>query len=505
MQEDSLKKRYSFKLFASIISGIIGAILIAIVPNALGPVAYGQFVYLQDFFMKIIGFLDMGSSIAFFTKLSARHTRKELITFYFLYSLLVLFVVSIFILTVKSFGYTDALLPNIPNEYIFMGLFFGFFTWFTQLFIKISDAYALTVSVELIKMGHKIASLLLLMYFVYFTAFDLNSYFYFHYIALFSFFIVLSWLFIKKDIFTKKLLSLNFDFKNISKEFIEYCHPLLVYSIIGLIVGVFDIWLLQKMSGSVQMGYYGLAYSLAAMCFIFTSAMIPIITREFAKSYEKKDIENMRKLFFRYIPMLYSLAAYFGVFIAIQSETVLAIFTDEKFQDAYLVLMIMAFYPIHQTYGQLSASIFYATGQTKLIRNMALFIMPLGMLLSFVFIYLFEYEAVGLAIKMIIGQAIGVNIQLYFNSKLLNFKMKSFLFHQLYAILFFVVLAYISSNIFNFESNIISFLISGVIYTIFVIISTYIFPQIFSTTRGEIKNISSKVFNKLKVNNVTKN
>ena len=65
MQEDSLKKRYSIKLFANIISGVIGAILVAIVPKALGPVAYGQFTYLQDFFMKVIGFLDMGSSIAF--------------------------------------------------------------------------------------------------------------------------------------------------------------------------------------------------------------------------------------------------------------------------------------------------------------------------------------------------------------------------------------------------------------------------------------------------------
>ena len=57
--EDSLKKRYSFKLMASIIGGIVGAILIAIVPKALGPISYGQFVYIQEFFMKTICFLDM--------------------------------------------------------------------------------------------------------------------------------------------------------------------------------------------------------------------------------------------------------------------------------------------------------------------------------------------------------------------------------------------------------------------------------------------------------------
>ena len=492
MQEHSLKKRYAIKLFANIISGVIGAILVAIVPKALGPIAYGQFVYLQDFFMKAIGFLDMGSSIAFFTKLSARHERKELISFYFLYSLLLLIILSVFIYSVKSFGYTDTLLPNIPNEYIFMGLTFGFFTWFTQIFIKISDAYALTVSVELIKIGHKVVSLLLLLYFVYFTVFDLHKYFYFHYIALLSFLVIISWLFIKKGIF-QNIFNAQFSIKRLSKEFIEYCHPLLAYSIVGLVAGFFDIWLLQKIAGSEQTGFYGLAYSLAAMCFLFTSAMTPIITREFAKSYEQKDLVNMKKLFYRYIPMLYSIAAYFAIFISIQSENVLAIFTGEKFQDAYLVLIIMALYPIHQTYGQLSGSIFYATGQTKLMRNISFFTMPLGMIISFSTIYLLDLGAVGLAYKMIIGQLIGTNIQLYFNSKFLDFDMKYFILHQIYSILFFVLLAYMPTIFIHLELPLYEFLVSGVFYTLLVIIWTYIFPQIFSLTRDEMKSIIKKV------------
>ena len=91
MQESTLKKRYVFKLFANIIGAIIGAIMIAMVPKALGSVAYGQFTYLQDFFTKVIGFMDMGSSTAFFTKLSAKQGRKELISFYFIYLCWLLF------------------------------------------------------------------------------------------------------------------------------------------------------------------------------------------------------------------------------------------------------------------------------------------------------------------------------------------------------------------------------------------------------------------------------
>jgi len=490
--EHSLKKRYSIKLFANIISGLIGAILIAIVPKALGPIAYGQFVYLQDFFMKAIGFLDMGSSIAFFTKLSARNDRKELIAFYFLYSLVVFGLIVIFLLIVDKVGYTDTMLPDIPNQYIFLGLFFGFFTWFTQIFIKISDAYALTVSVELIKIAYKIGSLFLLLFFINFTEFNLFKYFTFQYIALISFLVILTWLFIKKDIF-KNILNSQFSILNLSKEFIEYCHPLLIYSIIGLLAGMFDIWLLQKTAGSEQTGFYGLAYSLAAMCFIFTSAMTPIITREFSKSYEQKDLENMRKLFYRYIPMLYSIAAYFAVFVSVQSENVLAIFTDEKFQSAYPVLMIMALYPMHQTYGQLSGSVFYAIGQTKLMRNISLFTQPFGMLISFLLIYAFDLGAIGLALKMIIGQAIGVITQLYFNTKFLNLNMKFFVWHQIYSVLLFFILAFLSKQLFVFDSSIYSFLVSGFFYTAFVIIVTYIVPQVFAISRDEIRGVFDEI------------
>lgn len=498
MKESSLKKRYAIKLISNIIAGIIGAIIVAIVPKALGPVAYGQFVYLKEFFVKFIGFLDMGSSIAFFTKLSAQHTRKELITFYFMYSFFVLLFLLVFIYIIDQLDYLFILLPNIPLEYVYLGLLFGFFTWFTQIFIKISDAYALTVSVELLKIGHKVLSLVMIFFFIYFLSFDLELFYFYHYIALGSFLLLIFYLFIKKEIFTQLVKFKNLEFKKLSSEFIEYCHPLVVYNVIGLSAGLFDIWLLQKVAGSEQMGFYGLAYSLAAMCFLFTSAMTPIITREFSKSYEQKDLENMRKIFYRYIPMLYSVAAYFAVFISVQSENVLMIFTDEKFKDAFLVVVIMSFYPIHQTYGQLSGSIFYATGQTRLMRNISLVTQPLGMLVSFIFVYLFNLEAVGLAYKMILLQFIGVNIQLYFNAKLLNLNMKYFILHQIYSILFFIILAFLSSLFFSMESSLAEFLISGLLYSILVTIFAYIFPQVFAINRDEIKSNISRILKRFK-------
>ncbi|MHB8099933.1 MAG: lipopolysaccharide biosynthesis protein [Sulfuricurvum sp.] len=488
--EDSLKKRYMVKLFANIVNGLINIILVAIVPKALGSVAFGQFSYLQQFFSQIIGFFDAGSSMAFFTKLSANHRRNELITFYFIYSFVILVFMTLFVYGVKSVGYAHTMFPNIPDQYLYLGMGLGFLTWLTQIYIKISDAYALTISVELLKITHKIFTVLLLLYFINYLTFDLSSYFHFNYIAAISFILIISLFFIKKEIFTKRLLTLHLEFYSLIKEFTLYSYPIFLFSIVGIGIGLFDIWLLQKMSGSTETGFYNLAYSIAAMCFLFTSAMTPIITREFSKSYANGDIKHIIRLFHRYIPMLYSIAAFFAIFIAFESKNLIYIFTDEKFKDAAFVLVVMAFYPIHQTYGQLTGSLFFATGQTNSYKNIGLFSSLLGLPLTFLFLYILNLGAIGLAWKMVIVQIIAVNIQLYFNGKFLKISIVPFLKHQCYSIVFFTILAFTSTaSIFTTDHVLLNFVSSGIIYTLLVILGTLIFPTIFATSKNEIKGL----------------
>ena len=489
--EDSLKKRYSIKLLASVVSGLIGIILVAIVPKALGPVSFGQFSYLQQFFAQIIAFLDAGTSTAFFTKLSARNGRKELILFYALFSGFLLFVLILLFVFADYFSYLESSLPNIPLQYIYLGLGFGYLSWLLQIFIKISDAYALTVSVEIIKIIHKIFSLLLLLVLVNYYVLDLERYFYFNYFVLILFIGITSVLFVKKGIFTRGSWSLRLDYKKLVKEFTKYTTPLFIFNIVGIFVGLFDIWLLQKVSGSIETGFYGLAYSIAAMCFLFTGAMTPIITREFSKSFAENDIDKIRSLFQRYIPMLYAIAAYFGVFIAFQSENLLYIFTDDKFKEAYFALVIMAFYPLHQTYGQLSASLFFASENTRQYKNIGIIVSFIGLLFSLVLVYILELGAVGFAWKMVLVQIISVNIQVFYNTKYLKISFLPFVKHQIYTIVFFSMFAFLSylvSN--NLESHLWSFLISGAMYSILVIVGIFYFPQVMALKKDELfKNL----------------
>jgi O-antigen/teichoic acid export membrane protein len=491
---DSLKKRYAIKLIANMIAGLINIVIVAIVPKALGPIVYGQFVYLQQFFTQIIAFLDAGTSTAFFTKLSANQTRKELIVFYFAFSLVLLLILLALVYTLELTNTLGTLLTDIPTNFVYLGLWFSFLTWFTQVYIKISDAYALTVSVEIVKISHKVIMLLALLYCINYLAFDLHLYFYYHFFSLLIFMSVITLVFFKKRVYSRELISNKVEVKKIGREFLSFSSPLFVFNMIAIGISLFDLWLLQRVSGSTETGFYGLAYSIAAMCFLFTSAMTPLITRELSKAYAENRIDEMRKLFSRYVPMLYAIAAYFSAFIAFSSEGLLAIFTDERFQGAYLTLVIIAFYPIHQTYGQLNAALFFATEKTTLYRNIGIFSSMLGLAFTFIFIYLFEMGSVGFAWKMLISQIIGVNIQLFFNVIWLKLNFKSFVIHQLYTLVFFATIALISTSVLQYSNNLMmNFVISGVVYTLLVFAGIILIPSIIKTKRQELLTLKAKV------------
>lgn len=288
-----------------------------------------------------------------------------------------------------------------------------------------------------------------------------------------------------------------------AKEFYQYSHPLFVYALVGLFVGILDRWLLQVFSGSVQQGLYGLSYQIGAVCFLFTGAMTPLITREFAIAFGDNDLKQMAHLFRRYIPMLYAISAFFACFIAVQADKVTIILGGNQFQEATLAVAIMAFYPIHQTYGQLSGSVFYATGQTGLYRNIGIVFMLIGLPVTYFLIAPIDKMglntgATGLAIKMVLIQFVGVNVQLYFNSKILKLPFLRYLLHQVLSAGILLVIAYTSKRAINSFSGlgdkvVINFILTGFLYTLMVTVCTILLPQLFGIRRNDVSLIAMKI------------
>jgi len=495
--EDSLKKRYFYKLSANFLGLATNVVIQAVIPRGLGPAAYGNFNFLTNFFNQILSFFDSGTSGAFYTKLSKRQGEFKLTSFYLYFVNLVALLVIGFVIITRITGVYPRLYPDQSLLYVYLAAIFAILTWETQVINMIADAYALTVSVELFKMFQKVAGLVVILILYFQGQINLTNIFFYNY------FILLLLLIACLGIINRHGYSflLNFklklaEIKKYIAEFYKYSHPLFIYSIIGLIAGIFDRWLLQIFAGSSQQGFYSLSYQIGAACFLFSSAMAPLITREFSIAEGNSDRHSIAVLFRKHIPLLYSITACIACFIAVNVNKVTLIMGGNNFKEASLAVAIMAFYPIHQTYGQLSSSVFFATDQTRLYRNIGIIFMLISLPVTYFLIapnklYGLNAGSVGLAIKMVLMQFLATNTQLYFNAKLLKLSFWRYFGHQIISISVFIIIAVFSSMLIGriaiFDKKILASLFCNiVIYILFIVSLGYNAPVIFGLNRQDV-------------------
>jgi hypothetical protein len=102
--------------------------------------------------------------------------------------------------------------------------------------------------------------------------------------------------------------------------------------------------------------------------------------------------------------------------------------------------------------------------------------------------------ATGLALKMIVLQVVSINVHLYFNAKLLGLRFWRYVSHQFVSVGCLLILAVTTrllvGSIGFFPSGLImSFLLSGVIYSVMVILMVYCQPVIFGMNREDIHHL----------------
>jgi O-antigen/teichoic acid export membrane protein len=510
MSVDSLRKRYLFKLSSSLLGFAISIIVQAIVPRGLGPEAFGNYTFLTSILIQIVLFFDLGNTSGFFVKLSQRPREFKIATFYFYFTLLgfSLFIFGIAIISFIPRFYKE-LFPGQELFYILLAAFFAIFSRVLQILNNMGDAYGLTVQSEKGMMGQKIIGLILIIILYLTDNLNLTNYFFYQYFIILFLSLLFIWIIRESGILKSENWKLTWlNFKNYFHEFYTYSHPLLFGFLFGFVSGILDRWLLQYFGGSVEQGFYGLSFQISAVSTLFTGAMSMLIMREFSIAFSKSDLRHMAYLFRRFIPLLYSISAYISCFVAVQSDNLIFLMGGSQYKNAYFAVFIMSFYPIHQTYGQLSGSVFLATGQTKLYARLGIFSVILGLPMVFFLVatskfFGLDLGATGLAIKMVLIQVIFVNIQLYYNSRLLNLNFWKYIGHQIVCvgcllIISIVVMWFVSNGLNLANQVIISFLLSGMLYTGLVGILVYFQPIVFGITSHDIGFIKTFIIQQVK-------
>ncbi|MBQ7606968.1 MAG: lipopolysaccharide biosynthesis protein [Desulfovibrionaceae bacterium] len=507
MQEAPLASRYFFKLLANIASVPVYLIMEALLPRALGPVMYGNYNFATTVFTQLLGFLDMGTSTCFYNALSRRQDEVSLIRFYLGVSL-ILFCVAIGVGLIMLWPAAGTLfLPDVPPWLAPLAALFAFLTWIGRVLRSTNDAIGATIHSEIIRTVVSLTCVLLLVLLFLSDTLTIYSLFLQQYLML-SATAIGFWLVTRANyrergiVLTKKLE--RGEVTAYAGEFWSYSHPLFVQALLSFLMLTAERWLLQLCNGSAEQGFFALSQKVSMACFLFVSAMTPLIMRELSIAWGQKDTETMGRLLTRFSPILFFIAAYFSCFTVAEAETLVDLFGGAQFTAAILPVQIMALYPLHQALGQLAGSVFHATGRTHVLRNMAIAECFYGSFATWLLVAPPSFMglglgATGLAVKTVCVQFITVNGYLWLATRFIPFSFWKNLGHQFLATAVLLVTAGLAREMTVFfplgESfSLLRFLASGLLYTFVTMLLVLAFPQIMGCKRGELKEKVQRFF-----------
>ncbi|MDQ7780944.1 MAG: lipopolysaccharide biosynthesis protein, partial [Planctomycetota bacterium] len=471
--------------------------------------AYGDFNFLSNFFAQVMSFLDMGTSTCFYTRLSQRQKEPGLVSFYFRFSAAVAVLMLVAVFAMHISGLFVHVWPAQVPMFIYFAAIWAFLSWFMQILNQMTDAYGLTVPAEVARLMQRILGAGVIVGLYLACSLRLTTYFFYYFVMLLALVAVLLRILRPRMPSSSDEWKLSGDkARGYMKEFYAYTQPLFVYSAVSLVVNLLDRWLLQFYGGSVQQGFFGLSFQIATVCLLFTTAMTPLLMREFSIAAGNADVDRMRRLFRRWVPLFFSLAAFFACFVAVQPGNVVHLLGGRGYTEAVTAVSVMAFYPVYQTYGQLSASVFLAAGRTRLYRNIGIPTLLLGLPVTYLLIaprtaFGLDAGALGLAIKTVGIAFLSVNVMLFFVARVLGLNFWKFVAQQMAALGTLSALAGIvtigAAHVPWLNGRLVTtFVVSGIVYSLVAICVGLVLPRVFGLNREDIKSFYSALLGRFR-------
>ncbi|MDR2573597.1 MAG: lipopolysaccharide biosynthesis protein [Desulfovibrio sp.] len=503
-----LARRYAFKLLANMASVPVWLVMEAILPRALGPAMYGNYSFAVNFFQQLSGFLDMGTSTCFYNALSRRQEETGLAGFYLRIGIAVAAITLLVALCMLFPPVGGLLMPDIPLWLAPPAALWAFLTWGSRVLRSMNDASGLTVASEMARTVTSLLSAAFLLLLFLEQYLNIATLFLQQYLMLG----LTAWAYWRV---TRKhwrscgiVLRFRLDGEQsraYMREFFHYSHPLFVQALLSFLLLTSERWLLQWFNGSVEQGFFALSQKVSMACFLFVSAMTPLVMRELSIAWGKSDRAAMGRLLDRFAPPLYVLAAYFSCFTLAEGPAMALVFGGEQFAAAIIPVQIMALYPLHQTCGQLAGSVFHAAGRTHVLRNMAALECLYGFaaawfLLAPPALMGLNLGATGLALKTVLVQCLTVNLYLFLASRFIPLSFGRNLAHQLWSLMFLLPPAFACREItvamgVGGVDSLWRVCVSGILYTVSIAGICAIFPPLLGLNRQDARELLTRLKN----------
>lgn len=488
----SLARRYTFKLLTNVFTVPMYLVMEAILPRALGPAAYGAFSYVTGMFQYLVNFLDGGTSSCLYMLLARGHDWCVAV-FYRNFALLLLGV-TLALAFLGALPAADAfLMPDIPRWTLPYAALWAYLSWGARVLRGVSDALGNTVSSEKARMLASVVAIGVLIVLYVARALTLLTLFWQQ--LLYYGMMAAGFLYVVWRGWEGGRRSLSRQEKTVCRRrFFSFSAPIFASGIITAVALMAERWLLQYFDGNVQQGFFGLSQKVGMACFLCISAMIPLVMREFSIAFDRRDLSLMASQYDRFGPMLFSVGAYFTCFVALEAPVIVRLFGGAEFLGAVGAVQVMSFYPVHQGYGQLTTSAFYAADRTRSILWVTVIVNLLGLVLAWVTIAPPEQGglnlgALGLACKTVITQIVSVTIMIWLLSRIIPIRFWRTLLHQCASLGVMGALAFVcvwGGRHGGWGNMIAGFITQGFVYTLLAGCALLAWPGLFGLSRKDL-------------------
>ena len=465
----------------------------------LGPASYGDFNFLLYSFIQLTSFISTGNNFLA-TRLATNNYNKSLISFYWNYVIIALFISVLGLIIASLTSLHEVLFPNQALINIWIIFVLAFVMLIVALLNSMSDTCGLTKYSSIATLIVRLISVcFLLIIFFIFKVKSILGLFAYQYLLFGLLAIGLFGLLLRKKIPIYPFSVSLIETKKHIKPYFEYTRPLFFASIIVLPLSFLSRWLLQKFGGSIEQGYFSISDNISSFIILFSNSLSPLLLREFSISFNNNDNARMSSLFVKSLYALFAFTAYMSIFLMFQASKVIIFLGGDSFNNAILPVSIMILYPIPYIVNNILYAVLNSTNRTKLLSNVSIILNSLGVIFLFILIapnkfYGLGLGAVGYAIYSVTITSIISLVMLIFCVSILKLSWIKIIINQLIVLIIFLTLGYLAVTIGDYVTiNIFfSFILSGCLYTLAVFTVFLQIPTLFGISFSEIIGMVKK-------------
>jgi O-antigen/teichoic acid export membrane protein len=415
MASERVTSRIAVSFIANLTRAAVSFLTGLIIARFLGPAGYGDLNYLLASTLSISTLFECCTSTAFFTGIARRHRSGRYFKIYGAWHATQVLLPMVMLWLAAPNALMRTMWPDQDRERVMLAFAASFLvnqTW--GLLSQLAESRRKTFLAQTATISQVLGHLVAVVVISALGLLSINHIL----ILLIVEYIVLT------IVLAPYLLRLSLDieldeqWRTIVHEFITYCRPLVLVSALGVAYSFADRWMLQRFGGSIEQGIFSVAQQFSVIGLMLTSSLVRVFWKEIAEARERNDRERIDRLYRKVTRTLYFAVCWLCCLFIPYTYEVLIWTLGARFAGGWICLLLMFIYPVHQALSQVQATVFFASGDTRVYSRIGIMTVFISVPVAYLLLAPrtgglpgLGLGSNGLALKLVLMQWLSVSLQ----------------------------------------------------------------------------------------------